>query len=283
VTEIHTAPPQRNLESFERAFNAILIPGPVRDPASTEAALASALGVELDDARSFIAAYKPVPLARCQTEQEAELIVSLVQNCGLRATVIADEDLKVETALARARRLTMSGDTLEIHHVSGVLTIPRSEVKIIVLGALRNIRVEYTEALTGGVSRKESVLDTAEFLSEETLLDVYSSSLAESFRIKADAFDYSSFVEKLAFRAEENFQAVLKGLCEASPQAVLDADFARVRGLLSRAWPQRSQTEAQGIKRAGASYRPVAKSSVVSNNRDQFERYSRLMFLMGSR
>ncbi len=278
VVEIHTAPHQRNIEPHELAFNTVLLPSGSSDDSS--AALAAALALEQDQARAYLAANKPMPVARSQTQQEAEMISLLIRNCGLGATIIADEDMKLETPLVRARRLTRAGDTLEVHHISGAIRVPASNIKLLVVGALRNIRVDYTETIARGNSRKENVIDTAEFISEETLLDVYGESLEQSFRIKADAFDYSSFVERLSFRAEENFQAVMRGLTEAAPQAKTDAEFARVRALLSRAWPERSHTEAQGIKRTGASYRPVAKSSVVSDNRDQFERYSRLMFLM---
>jgi hypothetical protein len=278
VTEIHAAPHQRNIEPFERAFNTILLPAGASSD-SKDAALASALGIELDQARGFVAALRPLPIARSQTRQEAEMISQLARNCGLRATVVADEDLRLETPLTRARRILRRGDQFEVHHVGGALAIPASALKLMVIGALKNIRVDYTEA-SPVASEKVNVLDTAEFRSEETLLDVYASSLEESFRIKADAFDYSSLVEKLSFRAEENFQSVIRNLCGAAPQAKLDMEFARMRGLLARAWPERSHNEAQGIKRTGASYRPVSKSSIISDNRDQFERYSRLMFLM---
>ncbi|MEW6210340.1 MAG: hypothetical protein AB1631_18380 [Acidobacteriota bacterium] len=277
VVEIHSAPHQRNIEPHELAFNTILLPSDWSDDAS--AAMAVALAMESDQARAYLAANKPLPVARSQTRQEAEMISLLIRNCGLGAMVVADEDLKLETPLARARRITRADDTLEIHLISDAIVVAASEIKLLVVGALRSVRIDYTEVIARGNARKEGVLDTSEFISEETLLDVYAETMEQSFRIKADAFDYSSFVEKLSFRAEENFQAVIKGLCEAAPQARMDGEFARVSSLLSRAWPERSHTEAHGIKRTGASYRPVAKSSVMSDNRDQFERYSRLMFL----
>jgi hypothetical protein len=37
------------------------------------------------------------------------------------------------------------------------------------------------------------------------------------------------------------------------------------------------------MKRAGLAYRPVSKSSVIKDNRDQFDRYSRLMFIFNTR
>jgi hypothetical protein len=253
----------------------------VRLPASeeAEAALASALRIEIEEARAFISVGKRVPLARSQTRHEADLIEALVRTCGLKASVVADEDLKLDYSLPRARRITRGDDGFEIHHSGGSLLLQPSEIRLLVIGALRNTRVDYTEGIAGMRAQTGVVLDTAEFRSDELLLDVYATALERSFRIKADAFDYSGLVRPLSFRAEMNFQAVVSALHEAAPQAQVEDDFARIRRLLARAWPERSRVESRGVRRAGLSHRPVAQSSIISDNRDQFDRYSRLMFL----
>lgn len=76
-----------------------------------------------------------------------------------------------------------------------------------------------------------------------------------------------------------NFKAALAALASAAARASLDDDFARLRSLLSRAWPERARNESRGVKRSGLALRPVSQASVISDNRDQFDRYSRLMFL----
>jgi len=280
--EITKAPPQRNLETFERAFNAVMLPtGPMSDDWA-EAALASAFDLEAADARMMIAAHKPLPLARCHNSQEAEMITSLIRNCGLKSTVIADDDLRLDSELTRARRIAANGDELQINHTSGVMNMAASEIKLLMIGMLRNTRTDFTEARTSLRAQASNVLDTAEFRSDEVLIDVYTSSLERSFRVRADGFDYSALVRPLAFRAEENFRALVRALRESAPQAVSDDDFSRIRRLLSRAWPERSRTESQGLQRTSL-IKSAAKSSVTSDNRDQFERYSRLMFLFASR
>jgi hypothetical protein len=115
------------------------------------------------------------------------------------------------------------------------------------------------------------------------LIDVYSASLDRSFRVKSGAFDYSGLISPLSFRAELNFKAAVSKLRAAASQAAFDDDFGKVGHLLSRAWPERSRNEARGIKRKGLAYRPVAQASLISDNRDQFERYSRLMFISATR
>jgi len=75
-----------------------------------------------------------------------------------------------------------------------------------------------------------------------------------------------------------NFRAALAALRTALPDAKVDDDFSKMRSLLGRAWPERSRNESRGIKR-NLAFRAVAQASVLSDNRDQFDRYSRLMFL----
>ena len=279
VTKIETAPAQRILESYETAFNAVLEPRLSHLDENSEARFATALQVELHEAQGFIAANKRIPVARCQNRQEAELIAALISTCGVGCVVVPDEDLQLQTDLIRARKIIVVGDNLNIRHSGGEIVVPLSEIKLMVLGSLKNTQVQFAE--TSGSSSRNSagIVDTAEFRSDETLMDIYATSLQKSCRIKADGFDYSGLVHPLAFRVEANFQAALQGLQYVAKHAVFDSDFTRIRSLLSRAWPERSRTEARGLKRGGIGFKAVTQASIISDNRDQFERYSRLMFL----
>jgi hypothetical protein len=245
----------------------------------TEQQLASALGIELDEARAFVAAGKPVPVARSQSRQEAELIAALIRTCGMAASVIPDQDLNLGTDLLRARRIELGSAEIQVYHAGGCLTVMPSEINLMVVGMLRNNRTDYTEGIAGMRGQSGAVLDSFEYRSEEILLDVYGASLDQSFRILSDAFDYSGLLSPLSFRSELNFKASVEALSQATGAAV-DSDFARLRRLLARAWPERTRSESRGVKRAGLAYRLVAKSSLISTNRDQFDRYSRLRFVM---
>lgn len=282
VAKIEAAPQQRAIDSHEFAFNTILEPAPATVTGRAESALASALKLTTAEARAFIELRKPVPLARSQSRQEAEMIAELVRTCGVGAVVVADEDLQLNSEAIRARRIIRTGDGIQVHHGDGALGISASEIKLLVVGRLRNTRVDFTESKSGMRSRASTVLDTAEFFSEETLLDVYTPDLGRSFRVKADGFDYSGIVRQLSFRAEENFGSLIDELRAVAPAAVIDQDFAGASEMYSRAWPERSRTESAGVKRTGLAFRPVSKSSVIKDNRDQFERYSRLMYLLGA-
>jgi len=278
VTKIESAPPQRNIDRYEHAFNTVLEPA-LSSSDESIVALAAALKIESDEARGYITSGKRVPLARSQNRQEAEMIAALVRACGLGAVVVGDEELKIERELTRARKITIEENFVQAQHTGGVMKVALTEIKLLVIGALKHSRVDYSEGASGRRSQSGNVLDLAEYRSDETMLDVYGQTLESSFRIKADGFDYSGLVSPLSFRADQNFQAAIKVLNNAAPQAILDDDFSRMRSLLERAWPERTRNEARGIKRKGLAYRPVAQSSVISDNRDQFDRYSRLMFI----
>jgi hypothetical protein len=282
VTRIEAAPTQRHLDNNELCFNTIIDPTRSRIDDRTEASLASALHIEPSEASAFLVTEKRVPIARSQTRQEAELIAALMRTCGLSAAVVADEDLMLDNDLARARRVARNHGELEVIHSAGTITASLGSIKLLVIGALRNTRVDYTEGISGVRGNSGALLDTSEFRSEELLVDVYTDRLEESFRIRSDAFDYSGLVWPMSFRAELNFQTAIAALNGAAPQAHVDDDFVRIRGLLCRAWPERSRVEARGFKRAGLAFKPVAQQSVISDNRNQFDRYSRLMWL-GSR
>lgn len=278
VSKIETAPAQRVLESYERAYNAVVEPELSRVDENTVSRFAAALQIELPEAEAYISANKRLPVARCQIQQEAELIAALIRTCGLGCSVIPDEHFRLDWELIRARKIVVVGDNLSVRHSGGEVVVPLPEVKLMVLGSLQNTQVHFAE--TASLAKDSgNLLDTSEFRSNEVMLDVYTSSLHNSFRIKADGFDYSGLIWPLAYRVELNFQAAVQGLLSDAKTAVLDADFPRIRSLLSRCWPERSRTEAKGLKRGGLGIRAVKQSSVISDNRDQFDRYSRLMFL----
>ena len=256
----------------------MLVPFPAPPNERVVLALATSLQLDVSEIQALIAAGKPVPLARSQTRSESEMIVALVRTCGARATVIADDEMKLTNELLRARRIAVVGDEIQIHHSAGETTVNKAEIKLVVLGELRNTRVDYTEGISGRRGQSGNVLESFEYRAEEMLLDVYTASLDRSFRIKSDAFDYSGLVSPLSVRADMNFQAAVEALRANSPRAIVDEDFSKLRNVLERAWPERTRNESRGIKRT-VTFRAVAQNSVMSDNRDQFNRYSRLLFV----
>jgi hypothetical protein len=258
----------------------VLVPSSINDISRAETALATALSMEVEDARAFIACAKRLPLCRSMTRPEAELIASLVRTCGLQSAVVEDAELELHREMTRARRVVIEADRVLVAHGGGAKALNAVDIKLLVVGVIRRNRTDFTEGIVNLTGQGSSLLDLFEFRSDQMILDVYGESLDASFRIRSDAFDYSGLISPMSFRAEVNFQAACKTLSEAADGAEIDLDFARVRSLLARAWPERSRTESRGIKRAGLAHQPVAQSSIIRDNGDQFDRYSRLMFHM---
>jgi hypothetical protein len=276
---IDSAPPQRNIAPGDRAFNAVLEPFPTQPNERVVLTLATSLQLDVSEIQALVAAGKPVPLARSHTRSESEMIVALVRTCGARAIVIADEELKLTHELLRARRIALSDDEIRVHHSGGEMTVNNAEIKLLVLGGLRNSRVDYTEGISGRRGQLGNVVDSFEYHAEEMLLDAYTARLDRSFRVKADAFDYSGLVSPLSVRADMNFHSAVARLRANSPRAIVDDDFSKLRNVLGRAWPERTRNESHGIKRT-VTFQAVAQASVMRDNRDQFNRYSRLVFVL---
>lgn len=276
LSTIESAPVQRNIDPGELAFNAVFQPGRSVANDTVVESLALALQLEAAETRALIDAAKPIPVARSQTRQEAEMICELVRSHGCKAAVVSDEEMQLQDELLRARRLALSESEIQVTHSAGTLVLAKSDVRLMVFGELSGKRIDYVEGLSG--KRRSAVLDSSEYRSEQTMLDVYADTLNRSFRIRSDAFDYSGMVSPLSFRSDLNFKAAIATLAEALPHATMDKDFRRMARLLERAWPERTRNETRGFKRTGLSFRSVAQASAISDNRDQFERYSRLMF-----
>ena len=108
------------------------------------------------------------------------MITALVRTCGLRASVIPDEEMKLGQELLRARRIVVNDDEIRVFHSGGEMTLIKAEISLLVLGELRNIRVDYTEGISGSRGQSGSVLESSEYRSDETLLDVYAASLGQT-------------------------------------------------------------------------------------------------------
>jgi len=261
----------------------VLLPQEIGAVDRTEAALATALSMEPEEAKAFVSVRNALPIARTLTRPEAELIATLVKSCGLGAIVCEDRDLMLETDLIRARRVIVGEDALEVHSSAGALKVALSQIRLIVAGMIRNQRTDFTEGVSSARGKEGAVLETYEYQSELCLMDIYGPTLRESFRICSDGFDYSGLVHPLAYRSELNFQAAAAKLAEEAPLATFDDGYGQVRRLLSRAWPVRTHRQSLGLKRTGAALNLVAQSSLVSDNREQFDRYSRLRYVLQER
>lgn len=291
-------PVLKKLEEWEQGFNVVLLPRAANEEsrAAATSELATSAGeasshevvaeaaslLRLDAARlvEIFEARRALPLARAATREEAELTRTRLDALGIATEIFPDETLAKPPV--RARALAFDDDALVIisKPEAEPLSLLWTEVVVLVVGRIFSKRVEVTEREARLSSRSE-VVDSREVASDEAALDIYTVS-REGFRVMAEGFDYTCLGASKSLLARENFVKLVEVLSERATNAVLDDEYARVRGLLSSAWPQAERTESLGLQRDRPG-RFNAGAATVFSNETQFTRYARLRSILATR
>lgn len=274
-------PVLKKLDEWEQGFNVVALAG--RAQATTPEMLEEAASLmRLDAGRlgEIVNSGLALPLARTSTAEEAELVVERLRALGLQAEVFADE------ALARRPLRVRAFDFEEgaLVCLTGPGAEPRrvrwGEVALLVRGRVVSRRVEVAERKRGFGGRSEMV-DARELASDEEVLDVYAASAGDEtgFRVLSGGFDYSCLGEAKGLLAASNFGALVEALRARAASAQYDEGYARLRPLLSDAWPAGERTESLGLRRERAGRINTEAVTTVSNE-GQFTRYARLRHLL---
>jgi hypothetical protein len=275
-------PSLKKLEEWEQGFNVVTLPLASESPPPEALDEASSL-LRLDAARlrESVCAGRSLPLARASTADEAELIVERLGALGIRAEVFADESLAKRPARARAFDFEDDALVCRTGPDAEPRRVPWPEVALLVTGRIVSRRVEVAERKSGFGGRSE-VVEARELASDEAVLDVYAASAGEGFRVMSGGFDYSCLGEAKGLLAAGNFGALVRELRARAHTAAYDEDYARLRPLLSGAWPAAEHTESLGIRRERPGRFNTEAVTTVSNE-GQFTRYARLLHLLALR
>jgi hypothetical protein len=281
-------PTLRALEAWEQGFNVVLVPQ-VADDLSAEnlSEAARLLRLEAGQLGEMLAAGVHLPLARVASREEASVVERKLSALGCRVETVADEELGVEThAPKRVRKLEINGDALNgwTSAEGEAARMEWGEVALLVAGRIARKRIEVEERR--GVSRRTDaeVVETREFQTDESVLDLYVAGSIVNWRIMAESFDYSCLGAEKSLTAAENFRRLTETLRERADAAAYDDSYRSVRAFLKFAWPLAEQTEAGSLKRIRPG-RYNAESVTSVTNETQFTRYGRLLqyFLQRSR
>lgn len=280
-----TVPTLRPLETWERGFNVVLLPG--QSPRVTDEAVAEAASLvrsEVKRLREMLDARLALPLGRAASDEEAGLVKKRLAALGFGVEIVPDEILAVETAPSvRVKRLAFEnateGATLEgwtamsggERHVA-----LWSDVVLLVAGRLFTKRVEVEESRTRvGVEGK--VVDAREIADDEGVIDIFFARGETNWRVMSESFDYSCLGARKKMLAHENFVTLVETLRERAPaDARFDDNYRGVRHLLASAWPLAERTESRGLRRERPGKFNVEAVTHVSNE-TQFTRYARLL------
>ncbi|HEV7905793.1 MAG TPA: hypothetical protein VGO96_18280 [Pyrinomonadaceae bacterium] len=273
-------PTLRALEAWEQGFNVVLVPQGAACELSVDSLseAAALLRVEAGQLREMLRAGGYLPLARVASREEASLVERKLGALGCQVETVTDEALGVEThAPKRIRRLEIGADALEgwASAETDAERVEWTELVLLVAGRIARKRIEVEER-RGGRRADAEVVETREFQTDESALDLYFAGSVVNWRIMAENFDYTCLGAEKSLTAAENFKRLTETLRACARAAAYDDSYRSVRAFLKFAWPLAEQTEAGSLKRIRPGrYNAEAVTSV--SNETQFTRYGRLL------
>lgn len=274
-------PTLRALEAWEQGFNVVLVPQEAAGELSVDnlSEAARLVRLETGQLREMLSAGAYLPVARVASLDEASLVESRLGALGCRVETVTDEALGVEThAPKRIRKLEIDADALKgwTSAESEAERVGWTDIVLIVAGRIARKRIEVEERRGGSRRADAEVIETREFQTDESALDLYFAGSVVNWRIMAENFDYSCLGAEKSLTAAENFKRLTETLRERATVAVYDDSYRSVRAFLKFAWPLAEQTEAGSLKRIRPGrYNAEAVTSVT--NETQFTRYGRLL------
>ncbi len=269
-------PGLRKLELWEQGFNVIYLPNDEQIAVETIRKLAQLTGREKEFLQKAFDARTPLPLVRCETAKEAEILQNRLNEDGLKTSVVSDESLTADTLPTRLRGVEIRDKyvLLTIFNTGKIEIINLEDLKIIVTGAIFQKAVEATEARKKGTTK---ILDATEIASDEALIDLYTGENANGYRILTKGFDFSCLGAEKGILARDNIKKLAAKLQTIAPQAKLIDDYLSVRGVLGEVWEVEQRKDSQGLSRQRFGKFDLSSIS-SSNNSQQFTKYSRMQW-----
>lgn len=268
-------PNVRTLECWEKAFNLIIKPTGESFDETRTAEIAKGLKIEKEVLRKIIESGKTLPVARVESEKEAEIGRVFLQNQGVDAMILSDEQMKSEKTPRRLRRIEFDDDKmiLILFNQDEVVEIANADLVLIVTGTIYERKIEATEKRQK--KGENQILETTETASDESLIDIYSRRDEIGFRIMATGFDFSCLQSEKGILANENIKRLAEKFVRIAPNAKPVGDYLTIRELLAKIWEVEQKTGSQGLKRE--SFRKFNLGNVTTvSNLPQFTKYSRL-------
>jgi hypothetical protein len=271
-------PALRPLEKWERGYNNILLP-PV--PNLTDANLAEAsdlLRLRPEDLARILSSSMPLPLARAATIDEAQLVQRRLSNLGIDSSIMPDAEAGADTPrIAKVRALELDEARIYAYQTpeAPAIQVSWSDLALLVVGRLIVKRVELKEGKSARAEK--SILDASEFVTDETVVDLYIREQTMRYRIAANTFDFSCLGPSKGLLVGENISRLLQLFREHAPHAEYDDSFNSVRKSLEAVWPSEQQNQSTGWRRERPGKYSLGSVSEL-NNEVQFSRYSWLRY-----
>ncbi len=270
-------PNLRKLEFWEKGFNLIVLPSS-QIPDETELSkITKLLKIEREVLRKIIEGEKTLPLIRLESEREADILKKCLGEFGIETRVLSDETLAIEKPARRLRGIEFFDDKLVLilFNQDEIVEISNTDLTLIVTGAVFERKIEATEK--HNKKGENTILDTSEVSTDETLLDIYSRADSIGYRIWAKGFDFSCLAAEKGILANENLKKLAGKLCQIAPDTVFVDDYLQNREVLANVWEVEQRSDSQGLKRESFGKFNLGNITTV-NNLSQFTKYSRLQW-----
>ncbi len=272
-------PITRPVEEWEHGFSVVLAPVDADEPTPHQLArLCEIARMDEEMAKAVLAARVPLPVLRVATVAEAELSARLLDAAGLRSSVLADDDLGLDHQTRRVRELNLGPQMFQVRLLwADWERMARGSLVLAVEGRIVATKIEIVETARRG--RKLDLTDTSQYFVESYVVDLYGPTLEQSYRVKADSFDFSCLGAPPSPRLEENVAAFGELLSTYLGPSRYDASYGRVAKLVEHAWPAASQVQSLGLSRRG-DFKKYTRSSLTTDGLGQFTRYSRMRYAL---
>jgi hypothetical protein len=272
-------PVLRPPEKHQLGYNNILIPTDRALSAETVSEAAALLKLLPENVQALMSSSVPMPVARTDSREEAELVTERLRSLGLLCRTLSDEDLGLsfsDNTLKRVRAMRFDEVFLTIQLAGGEeIEVTWADVILIMPGRLIETRVEITERLTR--KPETELVDTSEFFRDETVIDFYTATHPFTWRVGASGFDFSCLENEKTLIANENIARLQRVLVARAVNAQFDDGYHRVRNLLELVWSTQQENQSSGWRRSAPGKLSVGLSATKSNE-TQFTRYSRLHY-----
>lgn len=272
-------PTLRPPERHELGYNIIFSGKDQNLPEAEVIAQASALlRLTNENLYRLLSAGDTLPVAVTANREEAHLVFERLHEMGLETLILSDDDLGVvEKRISRVRSMRFDniGATLQQSGHTAGTNIAWTELALLVKGRLLEKRVEVKERTQR--KTENEILDTSEFYADETVVDLYSGSQEQTWRVAANSFDFSCLGEQKSLMANENMGRLVTTITTRAPQVLLDDSYNARRQILDPVWTHERETLSRGWRREGPGKYSLG-AAVIDSNESQFNRYSRLRF-----
>ncbi len=263
----------RKLETWERGINVIFCGGSISDHGRA----AALLGLESDEVDAIVNAGSPLPVARSATLAEANAIARELNSLGCTTKIISDEELAVGEPAVRLSRIDIDTSGFEFvdFNRGDVIRLKREELRLIVPGLIVISKVDAMEKKRR--RGKTGLIDEVTTVSDELVLDLYSSAGLPGFRVHLAGFDFSCLGSEKGFLAAENLRLLTARLHEAAANAKFVGNYRELRAALGAVWEIEDRNDPKGLRRTGFGRKEFG-SVATTSNLGQFTRFSRLQW-----